>query len=656
MFNIGELIKNTGKYVNNLEVSEIVELLKMLSDMYYNSGETLVSDNVYDEIIDILKKKDPNNKYFEQVGAPIKGTKELVKLPFEMGSLSKIKPSDQFENELKKWVKKYKGPYFLSDKLDGVSAQIYKDFKSNIFMYTRGDGIEGQNISHLLKFVVSKKALKSIPNGMSIRGELIINKIDFKTIEDKMKNARNAVAGLVNSKTVNENVAKITKFVAYSILNPREYYKDQIEFLTNNFFDIVVNKSVKNLTEDLLKDYLTERVKKSEYEIDGIVIFDDSIIYKHAGGYPDHSFAFKMLMDDQIAETTIVKVLWKPSKDGYLKPRIEIKPVELAGTTVTFATAFNARYIVDNNIGPGAIIKIIRSGYVIPYIQEVIKGAKDGPQMPNFPYSWNETKVDVVLDENGNDKGDETFKEGTQIIKVEVLVHFFSKIGVKYLSKGILTKLVENDYDTVAKILKADKDDLSKIDGLGIKMIDKIYDEIDRAFDEIELEEFMGASNILGRGLSATKFKDVVDKYPNLIKEFKKYDKDEIVEKILEVPGFKEISAAKFAENFDDFLKFYKTISKIKDISRFEKKEKKQINDDAIFKDKTFVFTGFRNKDYEKFITDNGGKVSGTVSGNTYMLIYADDADINSSKFVKAEEKGTKILKKTDFEKNYIKK
>jgi len=207
MEDLEKIIKNPKKYASKISMEDLVDLLKMLSDAYFNTGEPIVSDQVYDELVDVLKERDPDNEFLKTVGAPLIGTKQLVKLPFEMGSLSKIKPGG---NELSKWLKKYKGPYFLSDKLDGVSAQIYKNSNGNLFLYSRGDGTEGQDISHLLNFVTSKSVLKNLPNGISVRGELIISKSDFerKQSKIKMKNARNAVAGLVNAKHFNKMLQK----------------------------------------------------------------------------------------------------------------------------------------------------------------------------------------------------------------------------------------------------------------------------------------------------------------------------------------------------------------------------------------------------------------------------------------------------------------
>jgi DNA ligase (NAD+) len=653
MLDINELENNPIKYANSITVNELVETLEMLSNAYYNTDEPIVSDEIYDKLFEILKKRDPKNKYLKNIGAPIKGTKELVKLPFEMGSLTKIKPGDK---ELSKWIKKFKGPYHLSDKLDGVSAQIYKKQSGEICMYSRGNGKEGQNISHLLKYVVSSETLKKIPLGSSIRGELIISIINFKKIKKQMKNARNAVAGLVNAKNFNENIAKITEFVAYAILNPSNYYREQIKLLESYKFNVVVNKPIKDeITEDFLKEYFEDRKKNSAYDIDGMVCVDDSKIYPSTGGYPAHSFAFKMITKDQIAITKIIKVLWKPSKDGYLKPKIKIKPVELVGVTVEYATAYNAKFIVDNNIGPGAKIKIIRSGDVIPKIMEVITGAKNGPQMPEFPHQWNKTKVDLILKDNNDsdyDSDNSDANNGQQMVIIGLLIHFFLKIGVKFLSKGLIEKFVENGYDSVIKILKADKKKLYKISGLGEKSIDKIYEEIDRAFNEMTLEQFMGASNELGRLLGSIKLKLVVAAYPNLIEEFQNYDKEEIAEKIIKIEGFSNKLSNQFAENFQNFIEFYNEIAKVKDLSRFNNIKIKKAN--GPFNGKSFVFTGFRDENMAKFITDNGGEIKTSVSGNTYMLIHKDDANVSNNKFIKAGEKGILITKKSDFIKKFM--
>src|ERR1700744_2630035 len=118
---IDDIIKNPKKYATAVDVTELEKTLRYLSNKYYNTGKSVVSDEIFDLLKDVLKERDPANPFLGEIGAPI--NKSKVKLPFPMGSLDKIKPETK---ELEKWINKYEGPYVLSDKLDGTSAQFYK--------------------------------------------------------------------------------------------------------------------------------------------------------------------------------------------------------------------------------------------------------------------------------------------------------------------------------------------------------------------------------------------------------------------------------------------------------------------------------------------------------------------------------------------------
>ena len=83
-----------------------------------------------------------------------------------------------------------------------------------------------------------------------------------------------------------------------------------------------------------------------------------------------------MNLDNQIKETKVIDVIWDPSMYGYLQPTVIIEPVEIEGSTISRATGHNAKFIKDNSIGVGSIIKIIKSGDVIPYILDVVKKTK----------------------------------------------------------------------------------------------------------------------------------------------------------------------------------------------------------------------------------------------------------------------------------------
>ena len=246
--------------ISNFSIDELEELIQYSADKYYNSAKSVISDSIYDILIDFLKIKNPKSKVLKQIGAKVKSKK--VKLDYWLGSMDKIKPNT---NQLNIWTKKYKSYYNLSDKLDGISALlIYNDNK--IKMFTRGTASEGMDISHLIKYLklpdyetiynyCKKNKIKGDKNLIALRGELIIKENVFnKNWSDKFKNSRNTIAGLVNSKSINPELALNTELILYEIVEP--FYPIDRQFLIINDigFKCVSNK---NIEHDLSYEYLS---------------------------------------------------------------------------------------------------------------------------------------------------------------------------------------------------------------------------------------------------------------------------------------------------------------------------------------------------------------------------------------------------------------
>ena len=641
-----EINDDPNSYGNYTDIDILVQVLFKFNEAYHSTDKPLVTDQVYDILYDALKKRDPENNFFKKIGSKIKIKKEEVKIPFPMGSLSKIKPDTGF---LDTWLKKYKGSFVVSDKLDGVSAQIYNDPKLGLKMYTRGEmtdeGNIGQDITDLMKYI-DCGSIDNIPKGTSVRGELIINKKDFEKANTKYKNIRNAVIGIVGTKKdLDVEFAKLIKFMTYSIIYPEYKQEEQMKLLEKYKLHVVQYKIKKSIDEDFLKEYLIKRRKESDFMIDGLVIVDSSEAYKVPIGYPEYAFAFKMVLDDQFTIAKVKNVIWEPTMDSFLKPVVEIYPVDLVGTTVTRATAHNAKTVVDNKINVGAEIKIIRSGDVIPYIMEVTKPAKEA-SAPKIPHKWNETEVDYVIDYD-----EKIPQEVKDIVQQKIVLHFFRKIGVKYLSEGIIAKLYEEGYTTIAGIIGAPEEDLYEIEGLGEKSITKIYKEIYDKLDKLELFQFMAASH-MDRGLGERKIKEIINKYPNIMNE--KLDRDDFIEKIKNVDGFSDKLAERFVDNFKYFKKFFKEVNDVYDLSHLLKIKKVEKQGD-LFKDKSICMTGTRDKEIIDFIEKNGGKISSSVSSKTHLLIHADDADKSSNKFQNAEKYKTLVISVSEFKKKYLK-
>lgn len=643
---VSALTPDPIKYANKISIKQLESLLRQLSNYYYNTNEELVSDVVFDDMLGVLEERDPGNKFFKEVGAPI--TKNAVLLPYSMPSLDKIKPTS---DKLERWLNKFKGPYMTSDKLDGVSGMVYKS-KDRLILYTRGDGVKGQDISHLIKHVIPnyKKILSNMPDKAAARGELIISKSDFKKhLKCNYKNVRNAVAGLVNStKDYPIEVAKFTRFVAYAVVHPRLKQSDQFNKLSEWGYLTVNHKIDKKLTLDTLSKRLIDRRDNGEYDVDGIVVGDNSTVYAEDNiSNPDHAFAFKMVLKDQVATATIIDVVWSPSMHGYLKPKIKIKPIDLGGVTITSATAFHAKFVKENNLGPGSVIKLVRSGDVIPHILEVLKPSTSGkPKMPSVEYKWDATGTNIIVKDIHGAASDS--------IMVKRITQFFKVLDVKYISEGIVAILVDNGYNTILKVLKVihdNPDKLSELDRIGNKLVVKIKANLDAAMNTVTLAQLIASSTIMGPGLSVKRIQVIIDAYPNIMNET--WDKATMIEKISSLEGFHTKTATLFTSNFDKFKVFFDKVNKIYKIDRLKKgTTPKATAKKGMFLGQSILFTGFRDKDLKKLIEDEGGEVVERVSKTTTLVVYANT---EGSKYKKAQALSIKTMPKDEFIKKYSK-
>ncbi len=187
---INDFKQNGVDTLNKLTEKQLSIVLDEASKAYYNETP-IMTDNEFDIIKEYMESKYPNNKILTRIGAPVQ-EKNKVRLPYDMPSMDKIKPDT---DALPKWKTKYRGPYLLSAKLDGVSA-MYSTEKNERKLYTRGNGTIGQDISHLIPFL----RLPNTPD-VTIRGELIMKKTTFiNKYQNNFSNSRNLVAGLVNQK------------------------------------------------------------------------------------------------------------------------------------------------------------------------------------------------------------------------------------------------------------------------------------------------------------------------------------------------------------------------------------------------------------------------------------------------------------------------
>jgi len=384
--NITQLISSIEEH----SFDTIISTLQTLDDNYYNGDASLATDDQYDILRRYAYSIQPAHVYFTGVGSSVRGGK--IKLPFTMGSLNQI-----HEGELEAWLLKWshsltaKSLFVVTEKLDGTSCMVVYDHNGDLqIAYSRGDGVNGADITRHLSKMPSVPKKLSTDGSTVVRGEIIISKSNFKIVQKLVKsrsgsdykNARNAVAGLMNAELNNEKVYDYIDFIAYDIVNDHDTNKIEMHrVLDENGFILpkttIINKE--EMTEDFLTEILNRMRVESNYEIDGIVVDVDNATTRclmnptSSTLNPAYSFKYKVASADNVKNVRVVDVVWKVSKHGYLKPRVQIDPTELMGVTIEFCTGFNAKYIYDNKIQPGSIIKITRSGDVIPLCLGVVQ-------------------------------------------------------------------------------------------------------------------------------------------------------------------------------------------------------------------------------------------------------------------------------------------
>ncbi|MAU36327.1 MAG: hypothetical protein CMD14_03020 [Flavobacteriales bacterium] len=613
-----EAFKKEGiSVLKTLSEKELSNMIRAANNAYYCDSNPIMSDNEYDILRETTLNMYPSNE------AALEGhtvcnmdvDKKKVTLPYEMWSMDKIKPDT---NALSNWQKKFIGPYVLSCKLDGVSG-LYSTEGAEPKLYTRGNGKVGQDVSHLIPYL----ALPTEKN-IVLRGEFIIKKSVFESnYKDDFANPRNFVAGVINQKKVEPEKYKTIDFVAYEIIKPILKPSEQFTYIESLENIILVKyENHVDITNNLLSDLLVNWRESYEYEIDGIICIDDNI-YPRVTGNPEHAFAFKMVLSDQIAEAKVLDVIWTPSKDGYLKPRVQIEPIVLGGVTIEYATGFNAKFIKDNKIGVGSLIKLIRSGDVIPHIVEVIQSSSE-PMMPKDEYVWNSTNVDIMLEN----------KETNETVINKTITGFFKIIGVEGLSTGNIKRIMEAGFNTIPKIIKMSKDDFLKVEGFKDKLATKISSGISEKIKSTTLPELMQATNIFGRGFGEKRFKMILNKETDILTS--KVSNEEKINKVKMISGMAEKTAKKFVDHIDEFNKW------ILDAGLEYKLNENQVVSENIdtthpLYNKKFVMTGFRDNDLIEKLKKVGAEMSSSVNKKTFLVI-VKDKNISTGKIDEARK------------------
>ena len=625
------LDSNFTKIVSSWDKQKILCVLHKLDNHYYN-GKSIVSDSTYDKLLELYEST--YKVKYDKIGAPIVGTK--VKLPIHMGSMDKVKPGSP---ELKRFFTEYRNNKCVMDKLDGTSLLIDLRDMTHIRAFTRGNGTEGQDISHKIEYLQGLNSISKWTGGGFIRGELIVPKSHWNKISHKGANARNYVSGVINRKVIDTEELSNIWFVAYEWTGGDSSSKklsisQQLAELAKGNFTVVKNSVYNNLQESLLPEILLQYRSESIYEIDGIIIQDDVFYSRNTSKNPKYAKAFKMDSMSESANTKVKEIKWAPSKDGGLRPVVVFDEVYLAGVKITKATAYNAKYVKDNSIGPGAIIEIIRSGDVIPKIIKVVSPGH--VEWPDSSYYWDTNNTHILLEN----------KDSNRDVKIRQMEYFITTMGIPFFKKGLLTKAYDKGCNDIFSIISLTYEKLLdyKIDGVKCKTASKIIDAIQTRLSNTTVGIFAAATPYFnGMGSKRMILLD------SSISNWLDLEEDVLRQKILNLDGFSEKSWNIIK---DGRQRFNCLCQKCKDIGiTFIDSQKTEITEciEGEYTGKTFMFTGFRDSELAGIIISKGGIIKDSLAKkNNITHLIIPEKSFKNMKTTKATDMGILLITKDE--------
>lgn len=577
-----------------------------------------IEDNVYDGIVEDFRSKYPNAEFFENIEFEEVSGENAIVHSSPMLSTEKAYSME----DLSKWFKKVDAAAFdlhvdsfykITCKLDGFAGDYEFDKLS-----TRGDGVKGNDITRVLAKGVTK------PEGVNGRGEIVVVKSYFEeNLKEIFSHPRNMMSSVladdVKEETQQVLDAGVVHFVPYSTLPD---YRGTSQEILDNF-------------ERIFEDLRTS----VDYLIDGFVL--ESIVpeVKDYMGYNNHHYKWQIAFKErgETALPTVLDIKLQIGRTGTVTPVLALTPVLLSGAVISNVTAHHMNNIRTRKIGIGSVIKIIRSGEVIPKIEEVISEAEY--EMPthcpccNTELQWSSHFLFCP-----NHSGcSEQIKQTIQ--------HFFSTLENNDGFGGkTISKLVDAGFDTLPKIYAMTAVEFVSA-GFGNGESANLVKALDASRNsKIEDWRFLAAFGIsdLGRGDSK-----------KLLQNFTIDNLEEITsDKLSSIKGYGDVKSVSIPQGIGEILDL---IKELRPMFNLELSSQVVIDTDSPFSGKNVVVTGtmkkFPRKEIEAFFTSKGAKVQSKVSKTTNYLVYGEGAGskFDDAKALKDKGGAIEILTEDEF-------
>ena len=638
-------------------MKKLIDELNHASELYYNFGTSPMSDAEYDlklnqlrrleELNGIIYSNSPTNK----VGYTVLNNLEKINIIDKpMLSLDKV----HSDEEIKSFAKGKEIVGMI--KCDGLSIRLKYNNGKLVSANTRGDGYVGGNITEHIKHFLNVPLTIDFENEYIIDGEAIIKTLDFEAINknNEFKNPRNTAAGTLNLLDMKEVAQRKLSFIAWDVIEgvyPKTFL-EKLKQAEGLGFEVVYH-SVSDSNEEIIN-----KAKQLGIPYDGVVWKLNDIAYGDSLGKTEHHFlnAVAWKPKDEEYETWLKDIEWTMGRTGVLTPVAIFEPVDTGDSIIERASLHNVSIMKDLLWRPykGQSLVVCKMNDIIPQVvsagREISPADFEGLEFTiptECPICGGRLEVVCEVDTEvlicTNDACDGKL--------VNRLDHFCGQKGldIKGLSKATLSKLV--DWDWVKEpadlfTVYCYKKQWYDKPGFGLKSVNNVLGAIDTVREKSKLENFICALGIphVGKTLSH-----------ELIKYFKTYE--EFRDAAKNKWDFTQIDGVAYEKasaiwNFD----FTEADRVAEFIEEYEGDE--PVAADTTLDATTVVITGklslHKNRDeLVKRITDHGGKVTGSVSKNTNILIN-NEVNSTSSKNISAQRLGIPIMTEEEFVNLYL--
>ena len=503
--------------------NELIHLLNRYDEKYFSESISEISDEEYDnlwfELSDLLKDEEVQKASKKKVMPLAAENSHLAKVQHLVPvlSLDKLKMNDKkFEHHLNRFVDKYStgDEWSIQSKLDGLTIVIYR-YKHKIIFCTRGGGQKGEDVTNQFKAIPKIwQAAQNLPEKMIVRGEAIISKANFQSINEQLdadnqyQNARNCASSSVRTLDTNTALNHHVDFVAYDILNSEQFNltdeKTILNELSHYGFDVVENQIVQtsNLKSFFDNDKHEEWRDNEELEIDGLVIKPNiKIVNPEINGHHQKG-QLALKYKPQTAQSKLLEVNWKVGSNGRMTPVASFEPVSIGGSTITSASLGSWGTIKKLDLKINDSILIARSNDVIPQIDSVITEGRSGDE------------IDIGLPENSRLEGAIVYANDYEMPLEEKLDRYANAVKIESAKKSTFKKIIDKGYlSELTDLYELSKyeNELKDIKGLGSKKVESLLSEIEYS-KEASLQRILVGINITDLGQQS--INKITSRYP----------------------------------------------------------------------------------------------------------------------------------------------